>query len=88
MDQGLDLETENGIHYWGYGGDFGDVINDRQFCINGLVFPDLTPHPTIEEARYEQQPFQFEQVEGAIRFSITANIAFAEPIMSAFAGKC
>ena len=77
VDQGLDLNTEDGIHYWGYGGDFGDVINDRQFCINGLVFPDLTPHPTIEEARYEQQPFRFERVGGnTIRFSVTSEHCF------------
>ena len=77
VDQGLDLEAEDVIHYWGYGGDFGDVINDRQFCINGLVFPDLTPHPTIEEARYEQQPFRFERVEGnRIRFSVTSEHRF------------
>ncbi|PIN63823.1 hypothetical protein CKQ90_29860, partial [Klebsiella pneumoniae] len=25
---------------WAYGGDFGDKPNDRQFCMNGLVFPD------------------------------------------------
>jgi beta-galactosidase len=77
VDQGLDLKTEEGTHYWGYGGDFGDVINDRQFCINGLVFPDLTPHPTIEEARYEQQPFRFERVEGStIRCLITSEHRF------------
>ena len=38
VDQGLDCETEDGRHFWAYGGDFGDEINDRQFCINGLVF--------------------------------------------------
>ena len=59
VDQGLDLVSEDGAHYWGYGGDFGDAINDRQFCINGLVFPDLTPHPSLIEARRVQQPIQF-----------------------------
>ncbi|KAA1188410.1 beta-galactosidase [Pseudohalioglobus sediminis] len=59
VDQGLDKYTDDGRHYWAYGGDFGDAINDRQFCINGLVFPDLTPHPALEEARYLQQPLQF-----------------------------
>ena len=60
VDQGLDCETEDGRHFWGYGGDFGDEINDRQFCINGLVFPDLSPHPSLFEAKKVQQPFQFE----------------------------
>ena len=47
VDQGLDYETEDGRHFWAYGGDFGDEINDRQFCINGLVFPDLSPHLSL-----------------------------------------
>ena len=63
VDQGLDCETEDGRHFWAYGGDFGDEINDRQFCINGLVFPDLSPHPALFEAKKVQQPFQFELVD-------------------------
>ncbi|PSW21552.1 beta-galactosidase [Photobacterium sanctipauli] len=55
VDQGLSKKDENGQHYWGYGGDFGDVVNDRQFCINGLIFPDRTTHPAIEEVKYCQQ---------------------------------
>jgi beta-galactosidase len=57
VDQGLNKTTEEGVAYWAYGGDFGDEINDRQFCINGLVFPDRTPHPTLFEAKRCQQPF-------------------------------
>ncbi|USE37605.1 beta-galactosidase [Endozoicomonas sp. SCSIO W0465] len=62
VDQGLDKFDDNGQHFWAYGGDFGDVINDRQFCINGLVFPDKTPHPALFEAKRVQQPFTFELV--------------------------
>ena len=57
VDQGLDKYDAQGNHFWAYGGDFGDEINDRQFCINGLVFPDKTPHPTLFEAKRAQQPF-------------------------------
>ncbi|MGO0308677.1 beta-galactosidase [Endozoicomonas acroporae] len=62
VDQGLDKFDDNGQHFWAYGGDFGDQINDRQFCINGLVFPDKTPHPALFEAKRAQQPFTFELV--------------------------
>ena len=55
VDQGLSQWDENGQHFWAYGGDFGDEINDRQFCINGLIFPDRTVHPTLEEAKYCQR---------------------------------
>ena len=57
VDQGLQKSTADGRHYWAYGGDFGDEVNDRQFCINGLVFPDRSAHPTLFEAKRCQQPF-------------------------------
>jgi beta-galactosidase len=59
VDQGLTKTDENGVDYWAYGGDFGDDINDRQFCINGLIFPDRTVHPTLYEAKKAQQFHQF-----------------------------
>ncbi|MFA0084296.1 beta-galactosidase [Vibrio sp. 10N.261.51.F12] len=55
VDQGLTKTDETGKKYWAYGGDFGDEINDRQFCINGLIFPDRTVHPTLFEAKKAQQ---------------------------------
>lgn len=65
VDQGLNATAEDGSRYWAYGGDFGDTPNDRQFCINGLIFPDRTPHPTVLEAKRCQQFFQFELVSTA-----------------------
>jgi beta-galactosidase len=56
IDQGLTKVDENGVEYWAYGGDFGDTINDRNFCINGLVFPDRTPHPSLIEYKKLIQP--------------------------------
>ncbi|GBG26838.1 Beta-galactosidase [Hondaea fermentalgiana] len=57
VDQGLSkasfLQGE-----WAYGGDFGPKsgVEDKTFCINGLCFPDRTPHPSMHEAKYLQQP--------------------------------
>lgn len=59
VDQALTKRDENGNVFWAYGGDFGDIPNDRQFCMNGLVFPDRTPHPALYEAQRAQQFFQF-----------------------------
>ncbi|MEH6558843.1 MAG: beta-galactosidase [Oceanicoccus sp.] len=59
VDQGLEQVAESGEIYWAYGGDFGDENNDRQFCINGLMFPDRSPHPSLYEAKRAQQPFSF-----------------------------
>jgi beta-galactosidase len=71
VDQGLTKQTEDGETYFAYGGDFGDEPNDRQFCINGLIFPDRTPHPAAYEAKYCQQHLQFERLDGR-RLSVRA----------------
>jgi beta-galactosidase len=74
VDQGLSQWDENGEHFWAYGGDFGDVINDRQFCINGLIFPDRSVHPTLEEAKYCQRMINVtlaEQTEDQCRLTVT-----------------
>jgi beta-galactosidase len=55
-DQGLRKKTRDGRSYFAYGGDFGDTINDQQFCINGMFSPDLEPHPSVHEIKYLQQP--------------------------------
>ena len=59
VDQSLIKYDENGNPWPAYGGDFGDTPNDRQFCMNGLVFADRTPHPALTEAKHQQQYFQF-----------------------------
>ena len=55
VDQGLDKTFTkaggNPVKGWAYGGDFGDEPHDAQFCINGMVFPDRTPHPACWEAK-------------------------------------
>src|SRR5471030_2752557 len=59
VDQSLTHTDADGVSYQAYGGDFGDTPNDRQFCMNGLVFADRTPHPSLFEAQRAQQFFQF-----------------------------
>ncbi len=53
VDQGLLAVNEDGEQFWAYGGDFGPegTPSDRNFCINGLVFPDRTIHPHIWEVK-------------------------------------
>ena len=55
VDQGLvrTVTTPDGrsVEAWGYGGDFADDPNDARFCINGMVWPDRTPHPSCFEAK-------------------------------------
>jgi beta-galactosidase/beta-glucuronidase len=56
VDQGLRKKTLEGEAFFAYGGDFGDVPNDGNFCINGLVDPDRNPHPGLLEYQYWIQP--------------------------------
>ncbi len=56
VDQGLLKTDEKGRDYWAYGGDFGDEVNDLNFCINGLIWPDRTPHPAMYEYKKVIQP--------------------------------
>nr|KAJ0186806.1 hypothetical protein LSAT_V11C900486530 [Lactuca sativa] len=50
--QGLLKENENGSKYSAYGGDYGDTPNDLNFCLNGLIWPDRTPHPALNGDYY------------------------------------
>lgn len=56
-DQGLHkTDPVTGRHFWAYGGDFDCERHDGQFCINGLVFPDRTPHPALAEVKHVHRP--------------------------------
>ncbi|CAK7193232.1 Beta-galactosidase [Commensalibacter sp. Nvir] len=76
VDQGITKKEQN-ISYYAYGGDFNDKPNDRQFCLNGLVFPDRTPYPKLYEAQHAQQFFKFELVsEKPLILKITSDFLF------------
>ncbi|MFI3305515.1 MAG: glycoside hydrolase family 2 TIM barrel-domain containing protein, partial [Rikenellaceae bacterium] len=62
IDQGLEKQNEKGDIFYAYGGDFGDMPNDRNFCINGVFAPDRTPNPHAWEAKYVFQPAEFSLV--------------------------
>ena len=65
VDQGIDATGRDGRHYWGYGGDFGAWMytHDENFCCNGLVLPDRTPHPGLYEVKKVYQYINFELVD-------------------------
>ncbi|HEY9075290.1 MAG TPA: glycoside hydrolase family 2 TIM barrel-domain containing protein [Anaerolineaceae bacterium] len=61
-DKALVKLNEKGEKFWAYGGDFGDGFNyhqdneDPQMCCNGIVGPDLVPHPGAYEVKKVQAP--------------------------------
>ncbi len=57
VDQGLTkVDPKTGRSYYAYGGDYGEQYHDYNFCINGLIWPDRTPHPAMWELKQCQQP--------------------------------
>ncbi|MHC4266176.1 MAG: beta-galactosidase, LacZ type [Planctomycetota bacterium] len=63
VDQGLRKKSEDGKDFWAYGGDFGDVPNDGNFCCNGLVQPDRKPNPHLYEVKKVCQYIKVEPVD-------------------------
>ena len=39
-----------------YGGDFGDIPNDYNFVLDGLMTPDLQPSPSYFDIQRQQEP--------------------------------
>ena len=60
VDQGIQQKTENGEKWYAYGGDFGDQPNDKNFCLNGIVLPNLGITPKILEVKRVYQNIGFE----------------------------
>ncbi|MBQ9117404.1 MAG: hypothetical protein IJY04_10305, partial [Clostridia bacterium] len=46
-----------------YGGDFGDYPNDGNFCVDGLNFPDRTPHTGLIALRQALRPIRITAVD-------------------------
>ncbi len=77
VDQGLRqpvIEDRNGRFlkvkpgdktFWAFGGDFGpeDTPSDQNFCCNGLVSADRTPHPGLAEIKKVYQNIHIKAVD-------------------------
>lgn len=49
-------KTEDGRIKYGYGGDFDELHNDGNFCMDGLTYPDRTPHTGLYEVKQVYRP--------------------------------
>ncbi len=77
VDQGLRQVTEDGTVWYAYGGDFGETPHDGSFCINGLVNPDRTVHPSLLEYKKLMEPVRVAAVDAlAGRFTVTNHYDF------------
>ncbi len=48
--------AENGKRKYYYGGDHGETVHDGNFCMDGLVYPDRTPHTGLLEYKNVYRP--------------------------------
>lgn len=56
-DQGIYKGVaENGKKMYFYGGDHGESVHDSNFCMDGLVYPDRTPHTGLLEYKNVYRP--------------------------------
>ena len=56
IDHGLLKHSAEGQPFYAYGADFGDEPSDKNFCIDGLLFPDRTPSPALHEMKKVMEP--------------------------------
>ena len=56
-DHGLKELVEGKVAYF-YGGDYGDLPNDYNFVLDGLMQPDLTPSPSYFDIQKQQEPLK------------------------------
>ncbi len=79
VDQGIRQVDEKGRSYWAFGGDFGEPVHDFDFCINGLVWPDRTPHPAMFEFKKLVQPIGVSLLDPeAVRIRVTNKQYFTD----------
>ncbi|MGB8375910.1 MAG: glycoside hydrolase family 2 TIM barrel-domain containing protein, partial [Salegentibacter sp.] len=79
VDQGLVKTDSSGTNYWAYGGDFAPkrYHNDGNFVLNGLVNPDRSPHPGLEEVKYVYQNVDFDMLDStALEFRVKNRFFF------------
>ena len=63
-DSHRECRKAGGRFYWAYGGDFGERRHDANYCADGLVWPDRTPHPGMEEVKWCFRPIAARAVAG------------------------
>lgn len=62
-------QADNGKAMYYYGGDHGEEIHDGNFCMDGLVYPDRTPHTGLLEYKNVYRParvVKYEQGTGEL----------------------
>ncbi len=76
-DHGFFLgQAKDGKEKYGYGGDFGERHNDGNFCMDGLVYPDRTPHTGLLELKQVYRPVRVKKGDKEGRFIFQSMLEF------------
>ena len=78
-------KSEDGRVRYYYGGDHGEEVHDGNFCMDGLVYPDRTPHTGLLEYKNVYRPLRVEnwnQEKGEITLHNYLDFTNTEEIFS------
>jgi beta-galactosidase len=56
LEHGIRQHREDGTEFYAYGGDFGEVVHDGNFVIDGLVTADRVPRPGLLDYKKVVEP--------------------------------
>ncbi len=59
-DHAIYKGEKNGKAVYYYGGDHGEFPHDNNFCMDGMVYPDRTPHTGLFEYKHAIRPLRAE----------------------------
>ena len=87
-DHAVELRRdEEGRPCYGYGGDFGEVLHDGNFCVDGLVSPDRVPHTSLMEYKNVIRPARAAWADEAHTTVILHNYLDFTPLDQALTGE-
>lgn len=73
-----DGTTEDGKNRYLYGGDFNELHNDGNFCMDGLLYPDRIPHTGLYELKQCYRPIYINHSEEGNVYTFTNRMNFAK----------
>ncbi len=78
-------DAENGKPIYYYGGDHGEYPHDGNFCVDGLVYPDRTPHTGLLEYKNVHRPIRvkaYDQTTGLLTLHNYLDFTSAEELLA------
>ena len=71
--------ADNGKKMYWYGGDHGELQHDGNFCLDGLVYPDRTPHTGLLEFKNVHRPLRASYDPDMQILTVENHLDFTDP---------